>query len=218
MAHTPPRGITTIAIAAALVCAVSVAASASQLGLSSRGLVVGALPVTITTTSLTGVADTFADQASPNANAGTSTTMSVQSAAASNRRAFVRFSLTAIPATARVQSATLQLTMSTAPSANRSYEADRVLATWTETGLTWNTMPSAAAATASVASGTTSGVNLTWDVTGDAKTFVASSSTNFGWQIRDSTESSSTTRTATFRAREFSAANQRPTLTIIYAT
>jgi hypothetical protein len=79
-------------------------------------------------------------------------------------------------------------------------------------------MPTAAAATATVASGTTSGVNLTWNVTTDAQSFVANGATNFGWQIRDSTESSVTTRTATFRTREWTTATQRPTLTVIYAT
>jgi hypothetical protein len=108
--------------------------------------------------------------------------------------------------------------MSTAPSATRTYEVDKVNATWTETALTWATMPAAGTATATAASGTTSGVNLTWNVTADAQAFVASSATNFGWQIKDSTESSATARTATFRTRQWTTATQRPTLTVIYAT
>ena len=207
-----------IAATAAIVCGAATIASASSLSVTSQHLGVVALPVTITTTSLTAVADTGVNQATPTTNTGTATTMLVASATSANRRSFVRFDLSTIPTTARVQSATLQLTMSTAPTATRTYEVDRVNSTWTETGLTWNTMPTTSAATATAASGTTSGVNLTWNVTTDAQSFVTSSATNFGWQLRDSTESSATARTATFRTREFSTAVQRPTLTVIYAT
>jgi hypothetical protein len=212
------RGVVVVAAATATACGAAAVASANSSTVATQHLSAVALPVTITTTSLTAIADTGANQASPNTNTGTTTTMLVESAPVANQRSFTRFDLTAIPATARVQSATLQLTMSTAPTATRSYEVDKVNATWAETTLTWATMPAAAVATATVASGTTSGVNLTWNVTTDAKTFVANSSTNFGWQIKDSTESSATTPTATFRTREWTTAAQRPTLIVIYAT
>jgi hypothetical protein len=212
------RRVVVIAAVVATVCGAAAVASASSLTVTTQHLGAVALPVTITTTSLTAVADTGTNQASPNTNTGTTTTMLVESATSANQRSFVRFDLSAIPATARVQSATLQLTMSTAPSATRTYEVDKVNASWVESILTWATMPAASAATATVASGTTSGVNLTWNVTTDAKTFVANSSTNFGWQIKDSSESSAATPTATFRTREWTTASQRPTLTVIYAT
>jgi hypothetical protein len=207
-----------IAATAAIVCGAATIASASSLSVTSQHLGVVALPVTITTTSLTAVADTGVDQKNPNTNTGTAQTMSVASANSGNQRSFVRFDLSTIPTAARVQSATLQLTMSTAPSATRTYEVDRANAAWTETGLTWNTMPTTSAATATAASGTVSGVNLTWNVTADAQSFVTSSATNFGWQLRDSTESSAPPRTAIFRTREWTTAAQRPTLTVIYAT
>ena len=215
-ARTRRRSATVVGFALALSGAAM--ASASSVTVTSKSLGVAALPVTITTVTLTAVADTFANQASAGTNSGTATTMNVESAASANRRSFVRFDLSAIPATARVQLATLQLTMSTAPSASRTYEIDKVNASWGETTLTWSNMPAAASATATTTSGTTSGVNLTWNVTTDAKTFVASSATNFGWQAKDTVESSSTARTATFRTREFTTASQRPTLTVIYAT
>ena len=209
-----------IAIAAALAFAVSGVAVAhgASVAVTSKRLSVAALPVTLTTVSLTSVADTFANQASPSTNSGTATTMNVESATSANRRSFVRFDLSGIPATARVEQATLRVTMSTAPSATRNYEVDKVAASWGETTLTWSNMPAASSATATMASGTTSGVNLTWDVTTDAKTFVANSATNFGWQTKDTAESSSTARTATFRTREWTTAAQRPTLTVVYAT
>jgi hypothetical protein len=144
--------------------------------------------------------------------------MNVASGASANRRSFVRFDLSSIPSTARVEVATLQLTMSTAPAASRTYEVDKVNATWGETTLTWSNMPAASSATATTTTGTTSGVNLTWNVLADAKTFVAASAANFGWQVKDATESSSPTRTGTFRTREFATSAQRPTLTVTYAT
>jgi hypothetical protein len=212
------RTVVVIAAVAATACGAAAVASASSFVVTTQHLGAVALPVTLTTTSLTAVADTGANQASPNTNAGTITTMLVASANSANQRSFVRFDVTAIPATARVQSATLRLTMSTAPAATRTYEVDGVNASWAETTLTWATMPGAAAATATVASGTASGANLTWIVTTDAQSFVANGATNFGWQIKDSTESSATARTATFRTREWTTATQRPTLTVIYAT
>jgi len=218
MGRHPLRRIGVMAAVVGVVCGAMAVASATSLSVTTQHLGAVALPVTITNTSLTSVADTGANQATPGTNTGTATTMLVESATSANQRSFVRFDLSAIPTTARVQSATLQLTMSTAPSATRTYEVDKVNATWAETTLTWSNMPTAAAATATVASGTTSGVNLTWNVTADAKTFVANSATNFGWQIKDSTESSAPARTATFRTREWTTATQRPTLTVIYAT
>src|SRR4051794_40447539 len=153
------RSSATLVALAAAGAAVASVAGAATLTPTSKQIGAAGLPVTITTASIVAVADAYADQASPGTNSGAGTTLSVQSATSATRRAFVRFDLSSIPTTARVQNATLQLTMSTAPTATRTYEVDKVAATWTETGLTWSNMPSAAAATATVVSGTTSGVN-----------------------------------------------------------
>jgi hypothetical protein len=191
-------------------------AFAVPITVTSKALTTADAPVTLTTVTLTAVADTYANQGSPTSNFGTATTLNVRSASSGNRRSFVRFNLSAIPTSARVQQATLQLTMSTAPTASRSYEAGTVSATWAETTLTWNVQPAAAAATATVASGTTSGVTLSWNVTPDAATFVTTPASNFGWRIKDVTESSATARLGVFRSRQ--AASGRPTLVVVYAT
>jgi hypothetical protein len=191
---------------------------AAPVTVSSTRLGAASVAVAVTTRASTAVADTFANQASPNTRSGSSSTMTVRSAVGGNRRAFVRFDLSAIPSTARVQSATLRLTMSSAPAVSRTYEVDRVSASWSEATLTWNTMPPASSASATTASGTTSNTNLTWMVTADVKTFVANGAANFGWQIKDTSESSTLAYTATFRTREYSGVAQRPTLTVIYAT
>ena len=191
-------------------------AFANTFTVTSEKLTTANVPVTLTTVTLTAVADTYADQGAATTNFGTATTLNVRSANTSNRRAFVRFDLSAIPTTARVQSATLQMTMTTAPTASRSYEADKVGATWTETALTWNVQPAAGAATATVATGTTSNVVLSWNVKTDAAAFVTTPATNFGWRVKDVTENSATARLGIFNARE--AASGRPTLVVVYAT
>jgi hypothetical protein len=192
-------------------------ATANGTAVSSKGLGVAVLPVTVTSTSRTAVADGWTNQSSPTQVNGTQQTMSVQSRTSAARRSFVRFDLSTIPTNARVQSATLSVFMSTAPSQARTYEVDRILATWSETSLTWNTMPSVATATATTAVGTTSNVTLSWTVTTDVALMVATPSTNFGWQIKDTVETGTTTRTGTLRTREWTTAAQRPTLTIVYA-
>jgi hypothetical protein len=212
------RALAGAAITFAVTVAGALSAAGAPVNVSSKGLGATTLTVTLTTGSVRAAADTFSNQLSPNTNVGTSTSMNVQCGFLWNERSFVRFDLSAIPRSARVQTATLQLTMASAPSASSTYEVDRVLSTWSETSLTWNNMPSAAPATATVDSGTTSGVNLTWDVTPDVQTFVASSSANFGWQIRDSDDLCLFTRTAVFRTDEFGTAAQRPVLTVTYAT
>jgi hypothetical protein len=165
-------------------------------------------------------ADTYVSQASSGSNFGTATTFSVRSQSfGANRRAFVRFDLAScfIPATAEVITARLSLYMSTAPTANRTYQARRVTAAWTETGITWtNQAAVAASATSTTTTGTTSGVRLEWDVAADVSSFVNGSLVNNGWRIADSFESSSTARTATFNADEHATASQRPLLTITY--
>jgi hypothetical protein len=206
------------ALVVALLVVSGTAGYAAPVTVSSTRLGAASVPVAITTRASTAVADTFANQASPNARSGSSSTMTVRSAVGGNRRAFVRFDLSAIPSTARVQSAALRLTMSSAPAVSRTYEVDRASASWSEATLTWNTMPPAASASATTPSGTTSNVSLTWNVAADVSAFVANGAANFGWQIKDTSESSTPASTATFRTREYSGVAQRPTLTVIYAT
>jgi hypothetical protein len=208
-----------VVVATAVVAGAGTVAWATPVTVTSKGIAAASLPVTITTASFTAVADSYTQQASPSTNSGTANTMQVASASSADKRSFVRFDLSTIPATARVQSATLQLTMSSAPATTRTYEVDQVDASWGETTITWSNMPSAAAAaTATVASGTSNNVNLTWSVTPDVAEFVASSAVNFGWQVKDTVESGTPARTATFRTSDFGNAGARPTLTVVYAT
>jgi hypothetical protein len=203
-------------------------AFAASLGVASKDLTTYtvATAVPVSTCTLTSVADTYADQSTLQAgnNFGTSTTMLVESSQTiglvpTNKRSFVRFDLSpcSIPAAAQVLSGSLKLSLSTAPSASRTYQAFRATASWGETTLTWNNQPGVAgSATASVTTGTTSGVTLSWNVLSDAQSFVSGSQTNNGWRINDQSESSATAWTGTFATREAGTASQRPSLVITY--
>jgi hypothetical protein len=217
-----------LALAATAAALGSGAAFAASLGITSGDLTTYTVATTVPIGSctLTATADTYADQAtlSAGSNFGTGTTMQVESSQSlallpTNKRSFARFDLSScsIPSSAQVVSATLNLYLSTAPSASRTYNAHRVTATWGETTLTWNNQPGvAASATASIATGTTSGTTLSWNVASDVQSFVGGSLTNNGWRLSDSSESSATTRRGTFAAREIGTASQRPSLAITY--
>lgn len=199
---------------------------AASLALTPKGLTVftSASSVPISTCTLTPAADTYADQGSSGSNFGTATALHVRSAVtllvlANNARSFARFDLSScsIPASARVVTAKMKLFMSTAPSASRTYQVHRLTQSWGETTLDWGNQPTAAGtATASAATGTTSNVTIEWDVLTDVSGFVAGTTTNQGWRIKDATESSGTAREGRFSAREHATVSQRPSLVITY--
>lgn len=199
---------------------------AASLALAPKRLTVftSASSVPISTCTLTSAADSYADQGSAGSNFGTATTLQVRSAVTllllqNNARSFVRFDLSScsIPTSARVLTAKMKLFLSTAPSANRTYQVHRLTQSWGETTLTWNNQPIAAGtAAASVATGTTSNVTKEWGVLGDVSAFVAGTTANEGWRIMDSAEGSGTAREGRFSSREHATAGQRPTLEITY--
>ncbi len=201
--------------------AVPVVAYAASLGVTPNRLTAttSATSIAASTCTVEPAADTYADELSLLSNFGTSTNLLVRSLAANDRRSYLRFDLAScsIPAAAEVETAVLSLYLSAAPSASRTYGAYRVTAAWTETGLTWNGQPSTAGtATNSIATGTTSGVTLSWNVLADVAAFVAGTATNDGWQIRDSAENSLVDRASTLGSRERGTASERPKLTITY--
>jgi hypothetical protein len=199
---------------------------AASLALTPKRLTIftSASSVPISTCTLTSGADTYADEGSGGSNFGTATTMHVRSAVTlvllqDNKRSFVRFDLSScsIPSSARVLTAKMRLFMSTAPSASRTYQVHRLTQSWGETTLTWNNQPTAAGtATASAATGTTSNVTIEWNVLADVSAFVAGTSTNQGWRVRDSAEGSGTAREGRFNTREHTTVSQRPSLEITY--
>ena len=194
--------------------------------------------LTATPATATVEVDTTARQGSATSNFGTLTTLTVSSANAANQRIYLRFDLTrcipAIPTAAIVRLATLRLFVTALPAVCRTVDLFPSTATWTETGLTWNNQPfgtainnpATAGRTGSFDVGTPVGcLNRTNNVyvvggtvTADVAAFVAGSSTNFGWMLRDDVEGSATARTTTFSAKNLGTAARGPQLVITYVS
>jgi hypothetical protein len=209
---------------------------AAGLPVASKNLAVFRTCVlTATLAASTSAADSFVNQASANTNSGTATTMHVQSGSGANRRVYIRFDLTlcspAIPSTATVKLATMRLYATVIPAACRTEDIFRSTASWTEAGITWNNQPfgttinnpSSGSRTDAITMGpacqnTAAGYVNGWVVTSDVASWVAGSSTNNGWMIRDDAEGSATTRTATFSAKNAANAARGPQLIVTYTT
>jgi hypothetical protein len=194
--------------------------------------------VTATPATTTVVIDANIRQGSAATNFGATTTMSVSSGSGINQRIYLKFDLAvcspSIPASALVRLATLRLYMTAVPAACRTLDLFPVTGAWTETTITWNNQPFGAtinnpatgSRTGSFSVGTPAGCqNLAagsyitgGTVTTDVSSFVSGGSTNLGWMIRDDTEGSATTRTATFSAKELGTVAQEPQLVVTYVT
>jgi hypothetical protein len=194
--------------------------------------------ITATPATTTAVVDTTARQGSATSNFGALTSLTVSSGSGINQRIYLKFDLTvcspAIPTSATVRLATLRLYMTAVPAACRVLDLYPATATWGETTLTWNNQPfgttinnpASGSRTGTFSVGSPAGCQnqstgayvIGGTVTSDVASFVAGSSTNLGWMIRDDTEGSSTTRTATFSSKELATVAQEPQLVITYVT
>jgi hypothetical protein len=191
--------------------------------------------LTATAAASTSATDSYVNQASANTNNGTATTLNAQSGLSAHQRVHIRFNLTlcspAIPAAASIKLATLRLYATMIPAGCRTEDIFKVAASWTEAGITWNNQPfgttinnpSSRSRTDAITMGpacqnTAAGYVNGWAVTSDVASWVSGSATNFGWMIRDDTEGSATTRTATFSAKNAANAARGPQLIVTYTT
>ena len=228
----------------ALVCALLIGLSvdigaAASLTLTSQALTpYRTCTLTATPVATPIVADAVVQQATPAGNFGALTSMNVASGVGVNRRMYLRYDLSqcipAIPSTAVVRLASLRLFSTALPAACRTIDLFRVTAAWGETTITWNNQPfgttinnpPTAARSGSFDVGTPAGCqNLTNNayvsgatVTADVGAFVAGTSTNFGWMLRDDAENSATTRTWTASTKELGTLAQAPQLIVTYVT
>lgn len=172
--------------------------------------------------TLSPAGDSYVNQNSPTTNYGTATSLSVRSTTTgtpdTNQRTFIQFGLSSVPSSSTIQSARLRLYLYQAPAASRNYDAHRVTATWSETGITWNNQPGvAASATSTTATGITANSWIEWDVTSDVQAFVNASLTNYGWRIKDQTESDPAGDfSSLFRSKENTGAALDPQLVVDY--
>ncbi|HTZ06709.1 MAG TPA: DNRLRE domain-containing protein [Gaiellaceae bacterium] len=193
------------------------AAYAASLSVGSWHLWAGSQALTKATCTLgaSATTDTYVAQGSPGTSFGTNTTMLVRSNASSQDWSFIRFDLSScnIPATGGADSATLTLTVTSAPGNSRTITVTPVLSTWSNT-LTWTGAQSLSygAATTTFATGTTTGTK-TATVTVDVDNLIKSSTANFGWRLSDGGSGNQTT---TFGTSQNGTAANRPQLVINY--
>jgi len=234
-----PRALrTAAALGALLVTLTALTSSAASLSLTSQNFTPYlTCTVTATPATTTAVIDTTVKQGNANGNFGAVNTFTVSSGNTVNQRIYIKFDLTtcspAIPATATVRLATLRLYVTVLPAACRTIDIFPVTASWTELAITWNTQPfgttinnpasgsrtgtfnvGTPAGCQNLAAGYVAGATVTTDV----QAFVAGSSTNFGWMLRDDVEGSATSRTDTYSAKELATIAQEPQLVVTYVT
>ncbi len=142
----------------------------------------------------------------------------VRSEPSKDKRSFVQFDLSGIPASATVDTATLRLFMNDAPAAARIYEAQRASAAWAEGTLNWNTQPAVSGVAVTAAIGTINNTWNEWTITVDLQAFVDGSVSNNGWRFNDQTAGASPTQEGEHRTREHGTAAERPHLVVFYAT
>lgn len=168
--------------------------------------------------------DAYIDQATPTtANGGGDLLVRSEKSGKNekNQRALVAFSFsscTDLTSTSDVTSARLKLFMFSPPSSDRTYDVHRVTADWSESTATWTSTAAAfnSTSSASTTTGTTAGT-LAWNVAADVEQFLAGGASNYGWMVKDQSESlASGWRQSSFRSREHTTAAQRPTLEIVY--
>jgi hypothetical protein len=179
---------------------------------------------------LSAVRDTWITSDRPDQNKGTDSGLRVRGSSTITRRTLVQFDLSkvVVPAGYCVNAATLKLTLTQAQTTSRTFSVYPMSAGWTEgtgstsSGATWRRRDGATfwsraggdftgVATASTATGTTSGRALQWNVLADVKAFMAGTS-NAGWIVKDLAESGG--GEFIFASRQSSTATRRPQLVV----
>jgi N-acetylneuraminic acid mutarotase len=160
-------------------------------------------------------ADSYVYQQTATTNYGTGTLMYAQARTGQARRSLVQFDISSIPSGSTINSATLEL-YATAVSGSQTLNVHRITGTWTETGVTWNTMPTlTSTADASIAGGTGAGWRI-WDVLPVVQGWANGTNTNYGFIVKCNLETGLTAITYTFATKEYATTSLRPILRINY--
>jgi uncharacterized repeat protein (TIGR01451 family) len=158
--------------------------------------------------STTATVDSWINQASPNQNNGTVTTLR----ATASTRSLIIFTLPTIPSNEQIISATLKLNTTTT-SPTHAVTVNRLLATWSETTVTWNNYATTnfnGTAEATFTPSATGSISV--DITSLVQGWYAGTYTNFGLGLIGSASS-----TAIFSSAEATTATNRPQLVITTA-
>ncbi len=136
-----------------------------------------------------------------------------------NERSFLQFNLSSIPDGATITGAELKMTIETAPSESRDYEAYYVGDSWTETGINWGNQPSGGTLLDTQATGTVAETQGVW--TGDtlraqveSERFGAGADNTLSVMVKDLAEDSGTAYLTEFYSREAGEAAGTPVLVV----
>lgn len=143
--------------------------------------------------------DSRVEEVNASTNYGNDSQLKVQSkATAQNMRTLVYFSLPSVPSGCSVTLGTLRLNASGA-SGGRIIQVFRAAASWAETGVTWSNQPTTTGTSADLTIPGGAGWKE-WNVISLVQAMYSGS--NEGFIVRDQTENSGGTSTATFDSRE----------------
>ena len=136
-------------------------------------------------------------------------------------RSFIKFDLNTIPPGSVIVSANLMLFMYQAPVSSRTLVCDLVNADgWDEGTITWNNQPPAMVSVSSITVGTASNVWLSVNVKSSVEKFAskdtAGAMPNFGWRLKDSTESAASQIYWYMYSKEHTDSSKRPYLEVKY--
>jgi hypothetical protein len=186
-------------------------------------LIVRSAPITV---NLQIVADAPVSERNPDTNYGTYPDLVVRSSnvpADKNCRSYIRADLSSIAPGAKVITASLKLYSYAPPAVSRTYQCWRAVGAWSESTITWNTIPkvdSVIGYDQTSATISTSAGWVTWDVKNTVQKFLARDAATYeinnGWYVRDSSENSAISYETDFRSREYSDPNYRPRLELSY--
>ena len=166
------------------------------------------------TTSLSPTADAHAYEGSPNTNYGSATALHIgEDSSGNDYYIYIRFDLSGIPSDAAIVSAELKLYATEGIADGKTVKIYRVLADWSETGITWNNKPDNAANETDSTSTPSTNNWMVLDVTGDVEGFVNGSFSNYGWVIKCVDCGN---QYKGFASSEYSDTSKRPKLVVEY--
>ena len=116
--------------------------------------------------------DARVEETDPEKNFGNLVELKIKSKNSDNKRTFIKFDLSSIPANALISEAHLELYLTDAPGNSRQYGIYAVLNSWDEGTINWDNQVNATSTPTTIISYGGSGVPakvwLSWDVTPDA--------------------------------------------------
>lgn len=176
-------------------------------------LVWGDVPPCSLTQSLAASDDARVRQDAPTNNYGNESTFRVRTENGKNERSLVKFDLPTPPSGCVLTGATLKL-YAESQASGRVIDAYRVSSSWVESTVNWNTQPTTAGSPSSSNSLGASGWQ-NWNVLSLVQAMY--SGTNYGFQLRDSSENALSSKEQRYRSSENGSSTTKPVLELVFS-